>query len=143
MKRVSIVVLILCVAFLSTARGQQPAGTCFNNWSEFHRANMERWNPCERVLGVKNVNNLSLKWSYDTANYVGSSPTVANGVVYVASGDVYALNAKTGQTLWTYAIGGKLYSSPAVKDGRERRLRVEPRSSGRGFCLSNRVDSTV
>jgi outer membrane protein assembly factor BamB len=53
---------------------------------------MERWNPCEKVLNVNNVGNLSLKWSYTTGGYVWSSPAVANGVVYVGSwdGKVYA-----------------------------------------------------
>jgi outer membrane protein assembly factor BamB len=37
---------------------------------------------------------------------VTSSPAVANGVVYVFAGDwnLYALNAKTGAKLWSYAI---------------------------------------
>jgi outer membrane protein assembly factor BamB len=39
-------------------------------------------------------------WSYDTRDYVNSSPAVANGVVYVGSinDNVYALNAATGAT---------------------------------------------
>jgi outer membrane protein assembly factor BamB len=43
-------------------------------------------------------------------------PAVANGLVYVGSGDrnLYALNAGTGQTLWTAATGGYIRSSPAV-----------------------------
>jgi hypothetical protein len=57
-KRISISVLILCVCFVSVAWGQQPAATCSNNWSEFHRTNMKRWNPCEKVLNVNNVGNL-------------------------------------------------------------------------------------
>ena len=55
MKRISTLVLILCACFVSVAWGQQPAGTCNNGWTEFHRPNMERWNPCEKVLNVKNV----------------------------------------------------------------------------------------
>jgi PQQ enzyme repeat len=47
----------------------------------------------------------------------GSSPAVANGVVYVGSGDVYALNARTGAKLWTYATGSYVWSSPAVVNG--------------------------
>jgi outer membrane protein assembly factor BamB len=96
MKRVSIVVLILCVAFLSGAWGQQSAGKCSNNWSEFHRPNMERRNPCEKALNVHNVGNLVLKWSFKTGGEVQSSPAVANGMVYVGSGEgnVYAFGLK-------------------------------------------------
>src|ERR1700739_3562056 len=87
MKRITIVVLILCACFVSAASGQQPAGNCINNWSEFHRTNMERWNPCEKVLNVKNFKNLGLRWSYPPGNGVFSSPAVANGVVYIGSDD--------------------------------------------------------
>jgi outer membrane protein assembly factor BamB len=119
MKRISLVVLILCACFVSVAWGQQPANKCTNNWSEFHRTNMRRWNPCEKVLGVNNVGKLRLKWTYTTGNSVFSSPAVANGVVYVGSEDrnVYALNAKTGAKLWNYTTGGFVYSSPAVANG--------------------------
>ena len=58
MKRIRILVSILCACFVSVAWSQQPAGKCINNWSEFHRTNMKRWNPCEKVLNVKNVGSL-------------------------------------------------------------------------------------
>jgi outer membrane protein assembly factor BamB len=50
---------------------------------------------------------------------VSSSPAVANGVVYVGSGDhnVYALNASTGALLWSYTTGDGVYSSPTVAKG--------------------------
>src|SRR5580692_3426354 len=118
MNRISRVALILCACFVSVAWGQQPAGTCTNNWTEFHRPNMRRWNPCEKVLGVNNVGNLSLKWSFATASGVYSSPAVANGVVYFGSWDrnLYALNASTGALLWRYNTG-EVSSSPAVANG--------------------------
>jgi hypothetical protein len=44
---------------------------------------------------------------------------VANGVVYIDSGDlnVYALNAGTGATLWTSELSGGGNSTPAVANG--------------------------
>ena len=50
---------------------------------------------------------------------VHSSPTVANGIVYVGSLDhnVYALNAKTGTKIWNYTTGDLVYSSPTVANG--------------------------
>ena len=111
MKPSRILVLILCAWFASVAWGQQPAGKCINNWSEWRRTNMERWNPCEKVIGVNNVGNLGLKWSYGTGGGA-SSPAVVNGVVYIGSvlGGVYAVNAKTGAKVWTYITGGDVYS---------------------------------
>src|SRR5580692_8780642 len=120
MKPIRILVLILCVGFVSVAWGQKPTCKAHTPWTEFHRHNMQRWNPCEKVLNVHNVGNLSLKWSYKTGNSVQTSPAVANGVVYVGSDDskVYALNASTGTKLWgNYATGSAVYSSPAVANG--------------------------
>jgi serine/threonine-protein kinase len=44
---------------------------------------------------------------------------VANGVVYVGSLDnnVYALNARTGDKLWSYTTGNIVQPSPAVVNG--------------------------
>jgi hypothetical protein len=58
-------------------------------------------------------------WKYATGSYVGSSPAVASGVVYVGSYDdnVYALNAATGALVWKYATGSYVGSSPAVASG--------------------------
>jgi outer membrane protein assembly factor BamB len=49
----------------------------------------------------------------------GSSPAVADGVVYFGSQDfnVYALNASTGSKIWNYSTGYLVDSSPAVADG--------------------------
>jgi outer membrane protein assembly factor BamB len=44
---------------------------------------------------------------------------VANGVLYVGSDDfsVYALDALTGEVLWSFVTGGKACSGPTVVDG--------------------------
>jgi hypothetical protein len=108
MKRISIVVLILCVCCASVAWGQQPTCGVYTPWAQFHRYNMRRSNPCEKVLNVQQRiraerqhrrQALELRhrqpcvfldrggeWrSYATGSYVWSSPAVANGVVYVGS----------------------------------------------------------
>jgi hypothetical protein len=59
MKRIGLVVLILCACVEPVAWGQQPTGTCSNDWTEFHRLDMGRWNRCENVLNVNNVGNLT------------------------------------------------------------------------------------
>ena len=59
-------------------------------------------------------------WNYTTGSWVGSSPAVVGGIVYVGSGDqnVYALNAATGAQIWNYTTGDFVYSSPVVADGK-------------------------
>jgi outer membrane protein assembly factor BamB len=49
-----------------------------------------------------------------------SSPTVAQGVVYVGSGDgyVYALDALTGALRWKFKTGNVVHASPTVINGR-------------------------
>lgn len=48
-----------------------------------------------------------------------SSPTVADGAVYVGGGDgrVYAVDLGTGQARWSHATGSRVRSSPAVAEG--------------------------
>jgi outer membrane protein assembly factor BamB len=94
------------------------------DWTQFHRDNMQRWNPYETILGVGNVGTLGLKWQNplgvpSSAFFLESSPAVANGVVYVGSveGIVYALNANTGARLWSFATGREVESSPAIANG--------------------------
>src|SRR5581483_9538766 len=57
-------------------------------------------------------------WRYQTNSAsVASSPTVVNGVVYVASASFYALNASNGTLLWRDTFGTGASSSPTVING--------------------------
>ena len=101
----------------STAAASSPA-----DWIEFHRDNMQRWNPFETAIGVNNAASLGLKWKNPIGGYGGgleSSPAVVNGVMYFGSDDsnVYALNASTGAKLWSFTTVSAVESSPAVVNG--------------------------
>lgn len=52
-------------------------------------------------------------WTFDGDNQLTSSPLIANGVVYEGSWgqDLYALNANTGEQLWSTALGGAVEPS--------------------------------
>lgn len=52
-------------------------------------------------------------------NPIGCSAAVVNGIVYVDSYDekVYAINATTGEIIWTFKTRGPVFSTPAVVDG--------------------------
>lgn len=52
-------------------------------------------------------------WTFDGDNQLTSSPLIANGVVYEGSWgqDLYALNAVTGEELWSTALGGAVEPS--------------------------------
>jgi outer membrane protein assembly factor BamB len=104
------------------------------DWTEFHRENMQRWNPYETVLGVDSVGSLQLKWKNSIASVYlppccsqipssppgfTSSPAAVNGVIYFGGDDgtTYALNASTGAKLWSTIIGAPVQTSPAVANG--------------------------
>jgi len=117
MKGIRIAILILSACLASLAWGQPRAGSCTNDWTEFHGANMQRWDPCEKTLNAKNVRRLVLKWTSSLLG--GSQAAIVDGVAYLQSieGTVSALNADTGAALWTSQNVGGDYSSPAVVNG--------------------------
>jgi outer membrane protein assembly factor BamB/tRNA A-37 threonylcarbamoyl transferase component Bud32 len=55
-------------------------------------------------------------WEFTCEDEVRSSPTVAEGILYVGAYDnnLYALDAKTGRFVWKYATDGGVASSPRV-----------------------------
>ena len=72
-----------------------------------------------------NATNGEKIWSF-TTDWINSSPTIVDGVVYFAgSHTVYAFNANSGLMLWNYSVNVQfipldpegIYSSPAVVNG--------------------------
>jgi outer membrane protein assembly factor BamB len=61
-----------------------------------------------------------VKWTFPTGDRITSSPSYANGIVYVGSddGQLYAIDAATGRQRWMHRTGGPVSSSPAVGGGR-------------------------
>jgi outer membrane protein assembly factor BamB len=64
--------------------------------------------------------NFTLAWNFTTKGSVISSPSVADGIVYVGSQDknIYALGAWSGNLLWNFTTQGAIESSPAVENGK-------------------------
>jgi outer membrane protein assembly factor BamB len=67
----------------------------------------------------------AVQWRFQTRNGgrtldagVYAAPVVCEGVVYACSGDgdVYALDAQTGDLLWQFSTGGTIRSVPWVQD---------------------------
>jgi hypothetical protein len=58
----------------------------------------------------------SLRWQVANNGSPDATPVVANGVVYISGGTLYARNAATGAVLWSYA-DSSTFSSPAVANG--------------------------
>jgi outer membrane protein assembly factor BamB len=102
-------------------KGAQEPFLVQTNWSQFHfDADGTRLNPYENVLNPSTVSGMGLQWSYLTLYYQNSSMAIADGVVYVGPKDsyVYALDARTGDLLWSYLTDSALgVSSPAIARG--------------------------
>jgi lysophospholipase L1-like esterase len=110
--------LLMLSAADTSAHAQTSGAPSPSDWTEFHRDNMQRWNPYETVLGVNNVGSLQPKWKSPIGSITQSSPAVVNGVLYVGTdeGSIYALNSSTGVLLWNIINTG-VNSSPAVVNG--------------------------
>lgn len=63
----------------------------------------------------------SLKWSFETSDKIGSSPSVTVDVVYFGSDDnyIYALQTSDGSLIWKYKSNHPIgTSSPFIQDGK-------------------------
>ena len=72
-------------------------------------------------------------WNFTTGNYVQSSLAIAEGKIYAMTlfGDVYCLDALSGEHVWNFSTGGFTNSSCAVIDGRV----YFGGGDGRVYCL--------
>ena len=102
-------------------KGAQKPFLVQTDWSEFRFApDHKGLNPYENVLNRQNVGGMGLKWSHNTTYSVWGSPTVTDGVAYVATSPyLYALDTDTGAVRRTYnfCCEDLLSSDPAVANG--------------------------
>jgi polyvinyl alcohol dehydrogenase (cytochrome) len=68
-----------------------------------------RFNAFERTITASNVGNLKLKWAFvlpNPDNFNSGQPSVVGDTLFIGGRDakLYALNAKTGATKWTYDV---------------------------------------
>ncbi len=81
---------------------------------------MWRADPTHSSTAQVGPTNLSLSWTFATNGSVISSPSVANGIVYVGSQDknIYAIGAFSGNLIWSYTTQDAQVSSPAIANGK-------------------------
>jgi hypothetical protein len=94
--------------------------TVRSNWPQYRFSLTHTgFDPYENVLGPSTVSGLTQAWAVGTGGIVDSSPSVANGVVYVGSEDhsLYAIDAVTGAVRWTAPVQLDIHSSPAISGG--------------------------
>jgi outer membrane protein assembly factor BamB len=81
---------------------------------------MWRADPAHSSTAQAGPSNLTLAWKFTTNGAVISSPSVADGIVYVGSQDrnIYALGAWSGNLIWNFTTQDAIESSPAVANGK-------------------------
>jgi outer membrane protein assembly factor BamB len=81
---------------------------------------MWRTDPTHSSTAPEGPLNLTLSWKFTTKGSIVSSPSVADGIVYVGSQDknIYALGAWSGNLIWNYTTQDAIESSPAVANGK-------------------------
>ena len=63
------------------------------------------------VLYKKGEKHVSIKWAWNSNAYITSSPVVTKNYIFISSqaGELtWAIDRKTGHTVWTYPAGGEL-----------------------------------
>ena len=124
------------IAFLSTLgtaqqtssspRAVRVGASGNGEWAQFNfDPAHDGYNPYETILSPTTVGNVVLKWSYATSEgFPQGPPAVADGVLYIGAENtdlqryaVYALNADTGDFMWSYVTVGPPYGSPSVAFG--------------------------
>ena len=78
----------------------------------------QSWLMCIDATKTGDVTATAKKWSYALTNHTLSTPSVWNGLVFVAdsSHKIHCVDAVTGQACWTHDIQGEMWSSTLVAD---------------------------
>jgi len=81
-------------------------------WITFHKDNNRSGFSLEDVGPA----NPSILWSFETGDYVYSSPIYSNGKVYVGSGDgiLYCFDSGTGEVIWTFETEGAIQGTATI-----------------------------
>lgn len=86
-------------------------------------AQHSQYNPYEKSISLKNVSSLAVAWTAHVSGYIGFTPTIVNGVLYITGGGptIYALDARTGKQFWKTSPKAVQYASyvysPTVVSG--------------------------
>jgi uncharacterized repeat protein (TIGR01451 family) len=103
----------------ATPTGPAPGPDDWPNWG--FDAQQHRVNTAETAFSTANIATLGAAWqaSVPGPDKYQASPTVANGIVYIASvhGLLSAYNETSGALLWSYQARGPIYASPAIVNG--------------------------
>ena len=96
------------------------AGAAVDDWTTFaHDQERTAFQRQPTGIDATNVGSLGLRWAVPLGEEVYSSPIVANGHVFIATGkgNVYALDPRDGSTAWKTNVGNMVRMTPALAGG--------------------------
>lgn len=108
--RVSVKALMLSALMLSCSFTQSimaDAGIADADWPKYHRTDKAwRYSPLDQI-NTETVSKLKVAWIHqpgDIQHGLQATPIVVDGIIYYigANNNVYAVNGKTGETIWHF-----------------------------------------
>lgn len=94
---------VVLTAFLPSVVG---ALSVSEQWPMGGQNLFNTWNQPVTGITQANISQLTTKWVFTTGGDMFATPAVVNGVVYFPdlAGNFYAVNASTGQAIWSHKI---------------------------------------
>ena len=80
----------------------------------------QAWLMCIDATQTGDITQGGLLWSYPVERHCCSTPSIHDGLVYVAdcAGKVHCVDAQTGRPYWVHDAGGEIWASTLVADGK-------------------------
>ena len=129
-RKLTVLTLTLVAAVSVTGLMGQEQGTAGGEWPTYGgNLSNDRYSPLDQVT-AENFNEMEIAWQFSTDSFgptpesnFQSTPLMINGVLYTTAGTrraVVALDAATGELLWTYRLdeGERAENSPRRLSGR-------------------------
>jgi outer membrane protein assembly factor BamB len=112
---IALLVLFQCTELIIKVSEDVQISPQNNEWAMFRRDLAHTGNAGDNTTLPEGT----LKWTFPTGGAIHSSPAVADGIIYVGSrdGNLYALDAATGEQLWAFKTNSWVDSSPIVVGG--------------------------
>lgn len=124
-------------------------GASAGNWNGWSAAdNNTRYVSGEKAgVGIGQLSKLKLKWAFGFPGDIVAfgAPTIFNGTVFTgsASGVIYALDAETGCTHWTYEANGAVRSAIVVVPSGARTALIFSDQIGWAYALDARTGRQI
>ncbi|MBD3265247.1 PQQ-binding-like beta-propeller repeat protein [bacterium] len=80
----------------------------------------EAWLHCIDATKQGDITTTGQVWKHEVEKHCCTTPAIVNNMVFIpdCEGLLHCLNAETGEAIWTHDLGGEIWASPLVADGK-------------------------